>query len=62
MVTLFIAAPEQRTFPRQIFSGVREYVSPGIAAVATLLIVISILLLTTVELLRRRSERLRSGK
>jgi putative spermidine/putrescine transport system permease protein len=62
VVTLFIAAPEQRTLPRQIFSGVREYVSPGIAAVATLLIVISILLLTTVELLRRRSERLRSGK
>jgi putative spermidine/putrescine transport system permease protein len=61
VVTLFIAAPEQRTLPRQIFSGVREYVSPGIAAVATLLIVISILLLTTVELLRRRSERLRSG-
>ena len=62
VVTLFIAAPEQRTLPRQIFSGVREYVSPGIAAVATLLIVVSILLLTTVELLRRRSERLRLGK
>jgi putative spermidine/putrescine transport system permease protein len=62
VVTLFIAAPEQRTLPRQIFSGVREYVSPGIAAVATLLIVLSILLLTTVELLRRRSERLRMGK
>jgi putative spermidine/putrescine transport system permease protein len=62
VVTFFIAAPEQRTIPRQIFSGVREYVSPGIAAAATLLIVISALLLTTVELLRRRSERLRSGK
>jgi putative spermidine/putrescine transport system permease protein len=62
VVTLFIAAPEQRTLPRQIFSGVREYVSPGIAAVATLLIVLSILLLTTVELLRRRAERLRTGK
>lgn len=62
VVTFFIAAPEQRTIPRQIFSGVREYVSPGIAAAATLLIVISALLLTTVELLRRRSERLRTGK
>lgn len=61
VVTLFIAAPEQRTLPRQIFSGVREYVSPGIAAVASLLIVVSVLLLTTVELLRRRSERLRLG-
>jgi putative spermidine/putrescine transport system permease protein len=62
VVTFFIAAPEQRTIPRQIFSGVREYVSPGIAAAATLLIIISALLLTTVELLRRRSERLRTGK
>ncbi len=62
VVTLFIAAPEQRTLPRQIWSGVREYVSPGIAAVATLLILVSILLLLTVELLRRRSERLRYGK
>ena len=62
VVTYFLAAPEQRTIPRQIFSGVREYVSPGIAAAATLLIVISALLLTTVELLRRRSERLRTGK
>ena len=62
VVTFFIAAPEQRTIPRQIFSGVREYVSPGIAAAATLLIIISALLLTTVELLRRRSERLRTAK
>jgi len=62
VVTFFLAAPEQRTLPRQIFSGVREYVSPGIAAVATLLIIVSALLLTTVELLRRRSERLRTGR
>lgn len=62
VVTFFLAAPEQRTLPRQIFSGVREYVSPGIAAVATLLIILSALLLTSVELLRRRSERLRTGK
>lgn len=62
VVTFFLAAPEQRTLPRQIFSGVREYVSPGIAAVATLLIIFSAALLTTVELLRRRSERLRTGK
>lgn len=62
VVTLFIAAPEQRTLPRQIFSGVREYVSPGIAAAATLLIIVSAILLTTTELLRRRSERLRTGR
>ena len=43
-----------------MFIGLREQISPTILAVATILVVISIaLLLTTVELLRRRSERLR---
>jgi putative spermidine/putrescine transport system permease protein len=59
VVALFLAAPDQRTLPRQIFSGVREYVSPAIAAVATLLILLAALLLLAAELLRRRSERLR---
>ncbi|MEX0808903.1 MAG: ABC transporter permease, partial [Dongiaceae bacterium] len=56
---LFIASPEQRTLPKQMFSGIREIISPTITAAATVLIIISICLLTTVELLRRRSERLR---
>jgi putative spermidine/putrescine transport system permease protein len=59
VVALFLAAPEQRTLPRQIFSGVREYVSPAIAAVAVLLTLVSTALLVTTELLRRRSARLR---
>lgn len=58
VVTLFLAAPDQRTLPRQIFSGVREYVSPGIAAVATILILLSVALLVTVQLLQNRSRRL----
>jgi putative spermidine/putrescine transport system permease protein len=61
VVALFLAAPEQRTLPRQIFSGVREYVSPAIAAVATILIFVSVTLLATVELLRRRAARLRGA-
>ena len=59
VVALFLAAPDQRTLPRQIFSGVREYVSPAIAAVAVLLLILSTTLLATVEHLRRRSARLR---
>lgn len=59
VVVLFIAGPEQRTMPIQMWSGIREQISPTILAVATLLVVLSILLLTTLELLRRRSERLR---
>jgi putative spermidine/putrescine transport system permease protein len=59
VAVLFIAGPEQQTIPRQMFNGIREAISPAILAVATILVIISICLLTTVELLRRRSERLR---
>ena len=59
VAVLFIAAPEQQTIPRQMWNGIREQISPAILAVATLLVIFSIALLTTVELLRRRSERIR---
>lgn len=59
VVVLFVAAFDQQTIPRQMWNGIREQISPAILAVATILVVISIALLTTVELLRRRSERLR---
>lgn len=59
VIVLFLAGPEQRTIPRQMFSGLREQINPTILAVATLLILISIALLVTLELLRRRTERLR---
>jgi len=59
VVALFISSAETRTLPKQMFSGIRELISPTITAAATFLIVIAIFLLTTVELLRRRSERLR---
>ena len=42
-----------------MFIGLREQISPTILAVATILVAISVVLLTTLELLRRRSERLR---
>lgn len=47
VVTLFLAGPEQITLPRQMFSGIRENLSPTIAAAATLLIGFSIALLLT---------------
>ncbi|MFN3936208.1 MAG: ABC transporter permease [Gemmobacter sp.] len=59
VVVLFVGSHEQQTIPRQMWNGIREQISPSILAVATILVVISIALLTTVELLRRRSERLR---
>jgi putative spermidine/putrescine transport system permease protein len=59
VVVFFLAGFEQRTIPRQMWAGIREQISPTILAVATILVCISIGLLTAVELLRRRSERLR---
>lgn len=59
VVVLFVGSAGQKTLPWQMFTGLREQISPTILAVATILIAVSILLLTTLELLRRRSERLR---
>jgi putative spermidine/putrescine transport system permease protein len=59
VVVLFVASPEQRTLPKVMFAGIREMISPTITAAATVLILVSIGMLTTVELLRRRSDRLR---
>ncbi len=59
VVVLFIAAFDQQTIPRQMWNGIREQLSPAILAVATILVMVSVGLLTAIELLRRRSERLR---
>lgn len=59
VAALFLAGPEQKTIPRQMYSGIREQISPTILAVATILVILSVLMLATLELLRRRSERLR---
>lgn len=53
VTVLFLGGPEQRTIPRQMWSGIREQISPTILAVATLLILFSSLLLLAVEMLRR---------
>ena len=59
VVILFVGSYKQRTIPWQMFSGIREQISPTILAVATILTLLSVLLLTSVELLRRRNERMR---
>jgi len=59
VVTLFLAGPQQITLPRQMFAGIRENLSPTIAAAATLLIGTSIVMLLTLEWLRGRRESMR---
>ena len=56
VLIIFLADPDQRTIPRQMFSGLREQINPTILAAASLLILISVILLFTIELLRRRAE------
>lgn len=59
VVVLLVAGPEQRTLPREMFSGLRENISPTITAVATIMILVSVLMLALLEALRRRNERMR---
>ncbi len=59
VVVLFVGSVNQRTIPWAMFSGIREQISPTILAVATILILFSVALLASIELLRRRNERLR---
>ena len=62
VIVMFMASLDQVTIPRQMWSGIRQEISPVILCMATCLVVLSIFLLTTVELLLRRSERLRGIK
>ena len=55
VVVLFMAGEDQRTLPRQMWAGIREQISPAILAVATFLVAFAVLLLLTVDWLRRRA-------
>lgn len=56
VITLFVAGPNQTTLPRQMFTGIRENISPTIAALATILIIFSTALLLVLEWLRGRNK------
>jgi len=55
VIAIFISGTRNATLPKQMWAGIREAINPTIAAVASLLIVFSILVLLSVEILRRRS-------
>ncbi|MET3792523.1 putative spermidine/putrescine transport system permease protein [Aquamicrobium terrae] len=54
VVTIFLSSVDQRTVPRQMFTGIREQISPAILAASTVLIVIAILIMIVTQSLRRR--------
>ncbi|EKS70724.1 MULTISPECIES: ABC transporter permease [Caballeronia] len=57
IVILFIGGPDQRTVPRQMWSGIRDSIDPSILAVATMLIVFAVLLFASINWLRGRASR-----
>ena len=59
VIALFVAGPDQFTLPRMLYLHVRDHVDPSAVAVAMFLIIVSALLLVSVELLRLRSIRQR---
>ncbi|MCB1884723.1 MAG: ABC transporter permease [Geminicoccaceae bacterium] len=54
VVALFLTGPSERTLPRQMFDGIRENLSPTLLAAATILVLLSVVLLSLAEWLRRR--------
>jgi putative spermidine/putrescine transport system permease protein len=60
IVALFISGTGAVTLPRKMWDGLRQEIDPTIAAVSTILITVSVLTLVSAELLRQRSERMRS--
>lgn len=58
VLALLLAGAGQKTLPLQMFDGVRDHISPAITAAATLLVLTSIVLFGTVELMRKRRARL----
>ncbi|MBD3847601.1 ABC transporter permease [Bosea sp. SSUT16] len=49
VITLFVAGPNQTTLARQMFSSLRENISPAIAAAAFIIMILTFLLLLAVK-------------
>jgi putative spermidine/putrescine transport system permease protein len=62
IIAILISGPEYKTIPRQMWSGVREELSPVVTAAATVLISFSIVIMGFAEWLRRRTVRLRTAR
>lgn len=60
IVALFVSGTGAVTLPRKMWDSLRQEIDPTIAAVSSVLIGVSIVLLFTVEMLRQRTERTRT--
>jgi putative spermidine/putrescine transport system permease protein len=59
IVIMFLSGAEQRTIPRQMFSGLREQISPTILAASSLLLLFSVILLLTIQYVQKKSNDMR---
>lgn len=57
VIALLVAGPDQRTLPREMFSGLRDSITPALTAVATIMIVFSTTLFLLMQALQRRARR-----
>lgn len=55
VISLFIAGGEWATLTRRMFNALRDEIDPTIAAISTLLIVISVVLLALTQLMQRKA-------
>jgi putative spermidine/putrescine transport system permease protein len=62
VIALFVTSAEQRTLPRQMWSGVRENLDPTILAVATMLVALSALVTLSTAWLGARRQRQNLGR
>ena len=57
VVSIFLCSIEVRTLPKRMWEGIRTEITPVIAAVSTLLICFSLILLITMEIYRVRNKK-----
>ena len=62
VIVLFIAGPEQKTLPLQMWTNLRYTIDPTILSVASLILLLAVTLLGGLEFFRRRSEKIRGIK
>jgi putative spermidine/putrescine transport system permease protein len=62
ITAMFISGVQAKTLPKQMWDGIRDEINPTIAAVAALLIFLTIFLMLLVAFLRRRQEQLYAQK
>jgi len=61
VVAMFLSGPDQLTLPKQMFTGVRENISPTVLAASSLLVLFSVLLMAATSLLTRRTKQLQGA-